>query len=78
MAVIKIGFKKEKQSRDQNSQSRVESQIDSQSDSKDFCDIVQKKFQSDAKEQPLNLKLGQHIIGSGGTSNTGTVYTLGQ
>ena len=29
----------EKQSRDQNSQSRVESQIDSQSDPKDFCDI---------------------------------------
>ena len=47
-------------------------------DQKDFCDIVEKKFQSDAKEQPLNLKLGQHIIGSGGTSNTGTVYTLGQ
>ena len=30
-------------------------------------DEVEKEFQADAMKKPLNLKLGQHIIGSGGT-----------
>ena len=35
------------------------------------CGDAERKFQADAMNGPLNLKLGQHIIGSGGTSNTG-------
>ena len=40
-------------------------------DQKKQMEKIKKEFQSNAIQKPLNLKLGQHIIGSGGTSNTG-------
>ena len=38
---------------------------------KENIELAKREFQANAIKQPLNLKVGQHIIGSGGTSNTG-------